>query len=65
MIDDNLDFSEHFKKIKKKLQEANRALMSTRNILNFKAKLLFYNSFIKSHLEFCAIVYLDKMTKNK
>ena len=65
MIDDNLDFNEHFKKVKKKLQEANRALICTRNILNFKAKLLFYNSFIKSHLEFCAIVYLDKMTKKQ
>ena len=65
MIDDKLEFNEHLKKIKKKIQEANRALMCTRYTLNFKAKLLFYNSFIKSHLEYCSIVYLDKMTKKQ
>ena len=35
--------------------------MCTRNILNYKAKMLLYHAAIKSHLDYCSIAYFDKL----
>ena len=65
IFDDKLKFDGHFKKVKKKLQEGVRALICTRNILDYRAKLLLYHGAFKSHLDYCCIAYLDKLNKKQ
>ena len=45
--------------------EGVKALRCTRLTLNFRAKFLLYNGYFKSHAEFCAITYLDKLNKKQ
>ena len=61
IIDDKLNFKEQFNKLKEKVTDGVRALMCTRNILNYKAKMLLYHAAIKSHLDYCSIAYFDKL----
>ena len=65
IFDDKLKFDGHFEKVKKKLQEAVRALICTRNVLNYRSKLLLYHGAFKSHLDYCCIIYLDKLSKKQ
>ena len=65
IFDDKLKFNGHFEKVKKKLKEAVKALMCTRNILNYRSKLLLYHGAFKSHLDYCCITYLDKLNKKQ
>ena len=61
IIDDKLNFKEQFNQLKEKVNDGVRALMCTRNILNYKAKMLLYHAAIKSHLDYCSITYFDKL----
>ena len=61
IIDNNLNFKEQFNQLKEKVSDGVRALMCTRNILNYKAKMLLYHAAIKSHLDYCSIAYFDKL----
>ena len=63
IFDEELTFKEHFNKVKSKLMEGVKALRCTRLTLNFRAKFLLYNGYFRSHVEFCAITYLDKLNK--
>ena len=65
IFDDKLKFDGHFMKVKKKLQEAVKALICTRNVLNYRSKLLLYHGAFKSHLDYCGIIYLDKLSKKQ
>ena len=42
-----------------------KALICTRKILNYKAKFLIYNGLFKSHIDYCSITYMDKLTKTQ
>ena len=46
IIDDKLNFKEQFNQLKEKVNDGVRALMCTRNILNYKAKMLLYHAAI-------------------
>ena len=65
IFDDKLKFDGHFEKVKKKLQQAVNALLCTRNVLNYRSKLLLYHGAFKSHLDYCCITYLDKLSKKQ
>jgi hypothetical protein len=60
-LDNKLNFKPQFNKLTKKLKTATRALISTRKLLNSKAKLMIYNSLFKSNLEYGSISYHDKL----
>ena len=64
-FDEDLNFNEHFRQVKSKLKEAVKALICTRLTLNFRCKILLYNSSFKPFIEYCCIAYLDKITKVK
>ena len=65
ILDDKMNFKEQFNKLTKKLKEAINCLICTRNILNWKAKMMLYNALFKSHLEYGAVCYFDKLKKNQ
>ena len=48
-----------------KLRQANNALRVTRYSLSFKAKMLIYHSLFSSHLEYCSIIWQDKLNKKQ
>ena len=56
-------FNKQYDTLRRKLITATNALICTKNTLNFKSKLLFYHSHFKSHLDYCAITYFDKLNK--
>ena len=64
-FDENMTFNVQFKELKDKLQEGIKALLVTRKILNYKAKLLLYHGAFKSHLDYCAVAYFDKLNKKQ
>ena len=65
IIDDRMTFRPQYDKLVKKLKEAINSLICTRNILNFKAKMMLYNALFRSHLEYAAITYYDKLKGNQ
>ena len=52
-------------KVKSKLKDGVKALMCTRLTLNFRAKMLLYNGAFKSHIEYCSLVFMDKLNKKQ
>ena len=42
-----------------------KALVATRSIMNYRAKLLIYHLLFQSHLNYGSICYFDKMNKNQ
>ena len=64
-FDEKLKFDVQFKMVQKKLEDTVKALICTRKILNYKAKFLIYNALFKSHIDYCAITYMDKLTKTQ
>ena len=65
ILDNKLNFDEHFQKVKLKLKDAVKALICTRRSLNYHAKKLLYDGFFKPHIEYCCIAFLDKWSKSK
>ena len=65
ILDNKLNFQEHFKMVKSKLIEGVRALRCTRATLNYHAKKLLYDGCFKSHAEYCSITYMDKLNKRQ
>ena len=64
-IDSKLNFKDHFNKVKAKLIDGVKALKCTRQTLNFQAKYQLYNGYFKSHIEYCPITYMDKLSKTQ
>ena len=64
-IDSKLNFKDHFNKVKAKLIDGVKALKRTRQTLNFQAKYQLYNGYFKSHIEYCPITYMDKLSKTQ
>ena len=44
------------------MQSGVNALKLSRNVLNYKCKILLYNGLVKSRLDYCAISWADKLT---
>jgi hypothetical protein len=64
-IDDRMKFYKQVQMVTKKLENTVRALICVRNTLNYRAKLLVYNSLFKSISEYNAIAYFDKINKTQ
>lgn len=64
-FDDKLKFDKQFEMVTKKLENTIKALICTRNIFNYKTKLLIYNSLFKSHIDYCTITYMDKLNNTQ
>ena len=65
IIDNKLNFKEHFEKIYSKIKNGLNGLIMTKNQLNYKTKLIIYHSLIHSHLSYCAIIWINKITKKQ
>ena len=65
IIDEKLKFKAQYEKLLIKLKEAVNALICTRTALNYKAKFMLYNGIFKSHTDYGAISYHDKLNNNQ
>ena len=65
IFDDEMSFKEQFLKVKSKLIQGVKALICTRFTLNFRAKIMLYNANFKSHVEYCSIIFFDKLSKKQ
>ena len=64
-LDNNLSFNTHINHVISKLRSGISALKLTRNILSYRCKKMIYNSLFKSHLDYCAILWHDKLNKTQ
>ena len=65
IIDNKLNFNKHYEYIKEKVVKGINALIVARYHLNYKSKLLIYNSLIKSYLDYNTIIWLDKLNSKQ
>ena len=65
ILDENLNFKRQYEAVKNKLENTVKALICTRNILNCRAKFQLYNALFESHVSYCAISYMDKLSKGQ
>ena len=65
ILDENLNFKRQYEAVKNKLENTVKALICTRNILNYRAKFQLYNALFESHVSYCAISYMDKLSKGQ
>ena len=65
IFDNKLSFKHHTSKVLNKLRVATNALRCTRYSLTYKAKILIYHSLFASHLDYCSIVWQDKLNKTQ
>ena len=64
-FDDKLKFDKQYEMVSKKLENTVRALICVKDSLNFKSKMLVYNSLFRSHIDYCSISYLDRLNKSQ
>ena len=64
-LDNNLNFKDHINHVISKLRSGISALKLSRNLLSYKCKKMIYNSLFKSHLDYCAILWQDKLNKTQ
>ena len=65
ILDDNLNFKKQYETVKNKLENTVKALICTRNLLNFRAKFQLYNALFESHINYCSLSYMDKLSKGQ
>ena len=65
ILDEKLNFKKQYESVVKKLENTVKALICTRNSLNFKAKYQLYNALFESHVNYCSIAYMDKLNKTQ
>ena len=65
ILDEKLNFKKQYESVKNKLESTVRALICTRNLLNYRAKFQLYNALFESHVNYCAISYMDKLSKGQ
>ena len=64
-IDEKLTFKTQVSKLKQKLTQTVKALICTRKILNYRAKMALYNGMFKANIEYGAVTYFDKISKKQ
>ena len=64
-IDNQLKFQEHYQNVVKKLRTGLNGLILSKNILDYKAKLIVYHSLIHSHINYCPLVWLPNITSKE
>ena len=55
-VDDNLTWNSHFNFLSKKLSSYMWLLSKIRTYLSTKHRVLFYNAYIKPHLDYCSLI---------
>ena len=63
-IEDTLVWNEHFKYISKKIAPSLWLLSQIKTFLSVDDKLLFYNAYIRPHLEYCSVIWGNSTTFN-
>ena len=63
-VDENLLWHEQFNHISKKLSTNLWLLSKIRSYLTSKHRLLFYNAYIKPHIEYCSVVWCNTSNNN-
>ena len=56
-VDENLFWNNHFQQVSKKISSYRWLLSQIRTYLTKQHRLLYYNAYIKSHLEYCCVVW--------
>ena len=56
-VDQNFVWNNHFQHVFKKISSHLWLLSQFRTYLNVQHRLLYYNAYIKSHIEYCCIVW--------
>ena len=62
MIHKNLRFKNHYEIVKKKVKKGLNCLLYSKNFLNYKAKITLYHALIHSHLSYCSLIWLPKIS---
>ena len=63
-VDENLLWNEQFNHISKKLSTNLWLLSKIRSYLTSKHRLLFYNAYVKPHIEYCSVVWCNTSNSN-
>ena len=63
-VDENLLWNEQFHHISKKLSSSLWLLSKIRSYLSTDHRILFYNAYIKPHIEYCSVVWCNKSNNN-
>ena len=64
-LDNNLNFKPQINHIVAKLRSGISALKLSRNLLSYRCKKMIYYSLFHSHLNYCAILWHDKLNKTQ
>lgn len=64
-IDDHLSFKTHFQHVSKKLKSTLGIICQAKKILTYSTKKLLYDSLFLSHLDYCCLVWLDKLNQKQ
>ena len=63
-VDENLLWNEQFRHISKKLSSSLWLLSKIRSYLSTDHRILFYNAYIKPHIEYCSVVWCNTSNNN-
>ncbi|MCG8112744.1 MAG: reverse transcriptase domain-containing protein [Candidatus Thiodiazotropha taylori] len=63
-VDENLIWNNHFQHVSKKLSSYLWLLSKIRSYLSVEHRLLYYNAYVKPHLEYCCIVWSNTSSAN-
>ena len=61
----NFRFKSHYNKVLAKLKKGLNALISSKKYLTYNAKLQIYHSLFHSHLLYCSLIWLPKISKTQ
>ena len=60
-----MNFSSHFKKVYDKMKKGLNGLSMVKNQLTHNAKVLLYRGLIESHMNYCSLIWISNISKNK
>ena len=65
LIHKNFKFKDQFEKVVEKVKKGVNALTAAKRFLNYNAKLQVYHSLIHSHITYCCLSWLSKISKKQ
>ena len=65
ILDNKMNFSSHFKKVYDKMKKGLNGLSMVKNQLTYNAKVLIYRRLIESHMNYCSLIWISNISKNK
>ena len=63
-IDDNLTWTNHFQYVTKKISTNLWLLFQIKSYLPLKHRMIYYNAYIKPHLEYCCVIWGNSFNSN-